>query len=211
MKADGRPAFKISGSVHGKGRTRTLTFSTNGQPGYSFDLSEAGKAVGQPLAVLRGRATGITATHGSLTFLPGDAPGAARSIQATIYHDGVPVRVQTLARFAAPPRVMPGRVAALSVKRARGGLQIRWRQATNCERYELKVKVKGRETFIFMPRASTTTQFIPGVTAPAGAKITIRGVHLGFRYGRTSTLILRPPAKKKPHRPSKPHKKRRHG
>lgn len=111
--ADGLPDVRVTGSVSGRARARTLRYAIRSIPGQKVTFVERSDAVAQGLGK-----TVTSAGSGTVRFAPADGPAGRRTIQALVEQDGKPRKVVDVASYVAPGPVVPSRVSKLRVRRS---------------------------------------------------------------------------------------------
>jgi hypothetical protein len=125
---------KVTGSVHGRGYRRVLTFHARRIHGQELIFYERGKGVGR-------RVGSTTATHGRIRFTPTDGPAGRRTIVAAVVENGLVRATLRVATFHAPGARRPARVSHLVLRRHGSQVVVTWSKASGAQRYRVHVRV----------------------------------------------------------------------
>ena len=182
--ATGAPLPQPKGTLRGKGRTRTLSYTGAAKDDVRFVERGAGGLV-QDL----GAAKGAT---GSLRFTMQDGPAGKRTIDAVVSRSGLPRKRVTVATYTAPGPITPAR-PKVEVQRRGSRLAVSWTKAANATRYRVQVRMPdGRR---LLSDQTARTYRVPRLERDDRVTVTVRGVSSRGRLGRTATATLKPAKK----------------
>jgi hypothetical protein len=128
LAARGYPEPKLSASVSGRGRARTLHYAVSGPPGLAVQFAEQGASTWRVLGSAHG-------PHGTLPFTPAIGPAGTREVVALVSENGMPLRRQVLTHYRAPGPPRPGAVSGLRVARHGRAFRIAFGRASGAARY----------------------------------------------------------------------------
>jgi hypothetical protein len=179
--ARGYPPPKVTASVHGHGRARTLVYTATHRAGLSVQFAEQ---AGRVYRVI-GRTTN---GHGRLRFASADGPGGGRTIYAIVSEDGVARQKLAVARYVAPGWVTPGRVRGVHV-RARGrGFSIGFGAAASADHYLVRIVASdGRRLQRLIGDHARHTLILPALGFRDRVRVTVTGVSASGRSGAATT------------------------
>jgi hypothetical protein len=204
------PHIKVR--VRGKGRRRTLRWTTNMQPGERVTFVERGKGVDKRIATVR-------RGHGSLSFTPTPGPGGTRLVVASATENGLAVTLRpgrraggqlTVGRFrVAGPRRL-ARVRKLLAYRNGKRLVVSFTRSPGAKRYAVIVHTTSGLKTEFEVRRTGLSKVLPDPAPSGTVSVLPLGDELVTRNGpvaRTKIAPSKPKAKKakakRKHRPKK--------
>jgi hypothetical protein len=192
---------RITATVSGGGRTRTLSYRIAPRAGQQVTFAERTGRVFHVLGVARG-------THGKLQFTSALGSGGRRQIVAEISLAGMPAPPLVVARYTAPPPPRAGKPSRLTFTRRGRSLSIRWGTAANADRYLCVVSLSdGLRTAYVLP-ARQRSKIVPTVAPNTAGRIWIIPITATGAPGPDVTAPLTPvrgPAKVKLLRISRAH------
>jgi hypothetical protein len=176
------PEPKVHARVTGTGRTRTLVYTVQLNPGQRVQFIEQGNDA----SAVIGKAHGAS---GKLRFTPANGPAGDRSIEAVIANNGMPSRTVTVATYTAPK---PRELAApkgVHATRTRSGVKLTWKGVKGVDHYWVVAKVAdGR-------RLEVTTKRTKAAFARISRKdrvvVTVTAVDTAGSLGRATKQVLR--------------------
>jgi hypothetical protein len=175
--ARGYPPPKVTASVHGHGRTRTLTYTATHRAGLTVQFAEQ---AGRVYRIIGRTANG----HGRLRFTSADGPAGRRTIYAIVSEDGVARQKLAVAGYVAPGWVTPGRVRGVHV-RARGrGFSIGFGAAASADHYLVQIVASdGRRLQRLIGGHARHALIVPALGFRDRLKVTVTGVSESGRSG----------------------------
>jgi hypothetical protein len=180
--AHGLAEPSVRAHVTGKGRKRALAYSVKPLPGQTVRFVERGPQTAHVLGTAR-------RANGQLPFRIADGPAGKRTIVAVVENEGTVRKEITVARFRAPRPAVPAKPRGLRVKRARGGLTLRWKRVPGVTRYVIGVDVSdGRRLALGSRKASLR---IPQIPANASARIRVAGLTATNIAGKRATARVK--------------------
>jgi hypothetical protein len=163
----GHPPAKISATVSGKGRERTLHYRVRPRSGQQVTFVEHSRDVDHVI----GTATGKT---GTIRFTPADGPAGKRAIVARIRLDGVPIQNLTVGHYRAPGPLVPG-APQLRVARKRSSVVIHWSAAPGVRSWSVVVAERGGRKHVFALRATKQSLKVKVAASQSGV-VSVRGI-----------------------------------
>jgi uncharacterized delta-60 repeat protein len=160
---------RISTTVSGHGRARTLAYRVRPRAGQQVTFAERANGVFHVL----GKASG---THGVLHFTPASGVAGEREIEALITLSGSPAPAIVVGHYQAPPPPSAGRPSRVRLARVAGGLQISWGAAAQASAYLATVSLADGRRASFKEPAHTLRVTIPAVPARLGAEVEVRAL-----------------------------------
>jgi hypothetical protein len=152
---------RITATVPGRGRTRTLSYRIVPRAGQRVKFVERAGRVFHGIGVARG-------AHGKLRFTSALGPGGRRAIVAEISVAGRPSAPVVVAHYNAPPPPRAGKASHLKLARRGRSLSIRWGKATNAGSYVCAVTLSdGKRVAYILParlRSKLLSTVAPNVT-----------------------------------------------
>ena len=139
---------KISASVSGRGRSRTLSYRVSPRAGQRVTFVERGPEVFHVL----GRAT---AKHGRIRFSAASGPGGERKIEALLTLAGIPHPAIVVGAYTAPPPAQAARPPHLRLARRGNQLRITWGRASNATHYIAVVSLSDGQAVSYEEPART--------------------------------------------------------
>lgn len=133
-RANALASARVTGSVHGRGYRRVLTFRARRIRGQRLVFYERGRGVGRQI-----RST--TATHGRIRFTPTDGPAGRRRIVAAVLENGLVRATIRVATFRAPGARRPARVRHVFVRRHGSQVIVTWSKTRGARRFRVHVRV----------------------------------------------------------------------
>lgn len=173
---------KVSATVGGKGRRRTLTYRVSAGAGLATTFVETGASGTRRIGVAKG-------ATGTLRFSPAPGTGGTRRIEAIVERGGKPVLRRVVGRYRAPAESRPGRVRAVRATRSRKTLRVSWRPVAGAVRYAVRIDLPDGRRLLQVVRRSRLT--VGGV--PRTGRVTVRVVARDARgrAGRTGSASVR--------------------
>lgn len=179
--AETLPETRVSGTLSGSGRSRTLAYSVS-------DLDEAGRSVrfvetGRGVSHVLGTTTRAT---GRLPFTVAQGRAGRRTVQAIVLNaDGLPVASSTVAAFQAPGYVLPVKPKRLTLGVSKKDkLTATWK-GKGARSYLVRVAVADGRRLLLLPARSKVV--VPKVSRKEKVVVTVTGVDARGRTGRTAT------------------------
>ncbi len=167
----------VSAAVHGRGRSRTLTYRATARAGLTVTFLERGRGGTRVLGKAR------RAGRGTLRFTTGDLPGGKRTIVALLAQDGAPRLSRTVASYVAPAPPRPARVAHVTLRRVRGALLVRWSSSRGAAGYLVRVTIADGRRLAFVLGAGKRSVRVPRVAAHYRVTASVAGRTRGGRLG----------------------------
>jgi len=172
------PAPQVSAQVRGRGRARTLTYRATAREGLTTTFVEQGAGVGNVLGQARG-------ARGALRFTPATGRPGRRTIVAVVEQDGLPRLRETVAAYRAPAPARPARVRSVRVRRAGGGVVVRWTRARGATAYAVRARLSDGRTLYEVVRSRVTRIRFVGVPRGTRARVTVSPRDASGRAGRS--------------------------
>ena len=166
-RGDGIPAPRVTARVSGRGHRRTLHWSLRAIPGQTVRFGEEG----------RGSAGAIVTTgkaRGSKRFAPADGPAGRRSIVAVVEQAGMARARIVAGRYAAPAPQRPAKPKRLTLRRAGGALQVRWKRAAGARDYRVRAELSDGRRLLLTVRKNSLR--LPAFGARETAKVSVTGL-----------------------------------
>jgi hypothetical protein len=182
--ATGLPAPTVSARLSGRGRERTLAYTATRRDGLTITFLERGRGGTRTL----GRAAGGS---GRLRFTTGDLPGGRREVIALVQQDGVPRLDRAVASYVAPAPPRPARVRGVVVRRAGGGIVVRWRGTTAAAGYLVRVAIGDGRRLATVLGAGARSLRVARVPARYAASATVAGRTRGGKAGPAGRALSR--------------------
>lgn len=184
MTADGYRPAKVTGSIGGKGRKRTVRYAiADGGHGQTVVFQESG-AFGTHVL---GTATGA---GGTLRFAPADAKGGKRTVAALVQRDGITTDTTTIGTYVAPGPVRPGKPRGLKARRVGHSVVASIGPSAGATRYAVTLRgVRGTRLGRLVSRRRVV---FDGVRREEKVTISVRGLSKTLRAGPARTVTLRP-------------------
>jgi hypothetical protein len=183
-RAGGLRDPKVTGSVHGRGYRRVLTFHARPIRGQQLVFYERGKGVGR-------RVGSTTATHGRIRFTPTDGPAGRRTIVAAVVENGLVRATLRVATFHASGARRPARVSHLVLRRRGSQVVVTWSKASRAQRYRVHVRVNDGRNQLHTQRGRRLV--IRRATGHRVA-VTVQSVSAAGLAGRAATARCAPSA-----------------
>ena len=133
-RGDGIPAPRVTARVSGRGHRRTLHWSLRAIPGQVVRFTEEGRGSAGSIVTAR-------KARGSKRFAPADGPAGRRSIVAVVEQAGMARARIVAGRYAAPAPQRPAKPKRLTLRRAGGALQVRWKRAAGARAYRVRAEL----------------------------------------------------------------------
>jgi uncharacterized delta-60 repeat protein len=173
---------KISTTVTGAGRARTLHYHVRSRPDQKVTFAERS---GRLFHIL-GQAHG---SSGELRFAPAPGPGGHRRLVALISLASGPAPTLVVGGYKAPSSA-PGRPQRLHASRRGSGLQVNWSAAANATKYLVEADLSdGRRTsFEVAKRSLTLSHVASGTTGQAK----VMALNALGQVGVAATVKIRP-------------------
>jgi hypothetical protein len=178
----------VRGSLRGRGRTRTLSYTTTGiAAGTTVQVHELAGRSSRPLGVL-------TRSRGTLRLRAGEGSAGQRTIVAYVERDGggMPQKPITIARYQAP-----GAAAAPLVRGARAALRngratVAWRRSSGAAGYLVTVRLRDGRVLTRTVGRTVGSVRISGLGRAARLRsATVRSRSATYVLGPTSKASLR--------------------
>lgn len=180
--ARGLPAVRVSATVGGRGRSRTVRYRVRTIDGQRVTLIERTSDGAQHVL---GAAVG---SAGTLRFRPDDLRRRSRSVVALVEQDGLPRAAVVVARYTAPPRLRPARVRGLKLRRRGSRLTVSWRKARYAVRYRVVIRnPRDGTTRLVVTRRTRTT--IGGIERRDRIDVRVRGLRPDGRPGPSARRV----------------------
>lgn len=176
---------KITATVSGRGRTRTLFYRIAPRAGQRVTFAERAGRVFHVLGVVRG-------THGKLLFTSALGPGGRREIVAEISLSGMPTPPLVVARYMAPPPPRAARPSRLTLARLGRSLSIRWGKAANADSYLCVVSLSDGKRTVYVLPARRRSKIVPTVAPNVTGRISIIPITAMGATGPDITAPLTP-------------------
>ncbi len=183
--ANGLPPAKITTTVSGAGKARTLHYRVRPREGQTVTFVERGPDV---LHVL-GK---TTAKHGTIRFTPAPGPGGHRKIEALIALSGVPHPAIAVGAYTVPPPPHAARPPHLRLARRGNQLRITWGRASNANHYLAVVSLSDGQAVSYEEPARTRALTVPTVGPAASARVEVSGVTSLGETGPAASATLAP-------------------
>ncbi len=183
--ANAMPPARITATVSGRGRTRTLSYRIRPRAGQRVRFAERAGRVFHVLGVARG-------THGKLRFTSALGPGGRREIVAEISLSGMPTPALVVARYTAPPPPRAGRTSRLTLGRRGRSLSIRWAAAANADSYLCVVSLSDGKRTVYVLPARRRSKIVPTVAPNVTGRISIIPITAMGATGPAITARLTP-------------------
>jgi hypothetical protein len=181
-QASALPTPKVTASVGGRGRQRTLTWKARPAPGQTIELREQAGRMSRRIALVK-------ATTGTVRFAPGPGPAGTRRIVAVVQRDGVPRAQLDVASYKAPGPVTPARTQRVALKRTATSATATWPTAAHAARWKVVVAVSDGRRFT---RVQTGRTFVvPRVFRAKTVRVTVRGLSAQNVLGPARTGLSR--------------------
>jgi hypothetical protein len=189
--ANAMPPARVTVTVSGRGRARTLSYRIRPRAGQRVMFAERAGRVFHVLGIARG-------TRGKLRFVPALGSGGRREIVAMVSLSGMPTRPLVVARYVAPPPPRAGRPQQLTLAR-RGGrsLWIRWGKAASADRYLCVLSLSDGKRTVYVLPARQRSKLVPTVAPNVTGRVWIIPITALGTPGPSITARLagvRPPA-----------------
>ena len=180
------PDPRVSTTVRGKGRTRSLSYRVRGVDGQRVTFAEESDGVYREIAAARGE-------RGTVRFRSADGPGGPRRIVAIVDQDDVPRARLIVGRYTAPApaRLRPPRRV---IPRRRGTrLDIRWNPVAGARSYEVKVTLPrdGRRLLFVTPRNMRRVT-VGNVEPSDNVTVLVAAVGGNARPGASAKITVKP-------------------
>lgn len=179
--ATGGPLPAPKGTLSGKGRSRTLSFTGAAAGEVSF-VERGADGLVQQLGTAK-------ATTGKVPFTITDGPAGRRTVEAVVTRGGVPRSSVVLATFTAPGPITPGR-PRVTLRRRGSRLAVSWTKASRATRYRARVRVSDGRALLFNQGKRTVS--VPRLERGDRVSATVQGVSSHGRRGRAATATLGP-------------------
>lgn len=178
---------KVTASVRGRSRSRTLVFRTTPRAGQTVAFVERAAKLEHAIGEVR-----RGAKAGTLRFSPGDGRGGRRRVYAQVSQNGVPRKSMLVATYTAPGPAIPGGVRSLRLRvSGKNAVRATWKAVRGVKRYVVRFRLKDGHARTVIVRATArpaarTAAFLPkrGGTVSVAA-VSSRGIS-GSK--RTATL-----------------------
>ena len=179
------PKPHVTATVRGRGRTRTFDYDVKPIAGQKVTFVEQGSDTHRTVGTAR-------SNRGSITFVPQDGAGRARTIVALVAQYGNPRARLTVARFTAPPLRRAAAPRHVRAKRGAGGsVTVSWSRVAGSTRYEVTAHVDDGRTLFGTTRGTAVT--LPDVGAAHAVRLEVRSVDPPARNSRPGAVRLRVP------------------
>jgi hypothetical protein len=179
------PPPAVKAKISRRGAKRVLHWSVSGtRAGQKVSFVELGHATTHALGTTKGR-------RGTLRFTPGNGPGGARRIVATVEQSGLPRKRSVVARYVAPAPPRPGRPGKLKL-RARGSkLVVRFGKAPRAGSYLVQATLPGPSHIVGSATARSHRATLTDVLPIRRATVKVFAVGADGRKGPARTGRLR--------------------
>jgi PKD repeat protein len=176
------PQPSVKATVRGTRRTRTIDYEVKPIPGQAVTFVEEGSDTHRTVGTAKGR-------RGSLTFVPQDGTGRARTLVAIVTQGGLDRVHLKVARFTAPALRRAARPTGLRARRGTGGsVAVSWKRVAGIARYELVARIDDGRTLGFSTRAAHVK--VPGVGRQHAVRFDVRAFDPPARDSHRSTVRL---------------------
>ena len=191
----------LGARVLGTGAVRTVQVAYAVPVGASVALRERSKGVNQTLAAHLGghRCPGLPALRphtnekilcADVRFRPAPGVSAARTVQATVIRNGIPLLQRSIASFRAPRLTLPSRVGALRVKRSKQSLVVAFSPSSGAAQYAVSAKLSDGRDLSFDLKSGCRALRIPDVPTGVAAAIKIAGVRFDLAVGPMRAVAI---------------------
>jgi uncharacterized delta-60 repeat protein len=160
---------KISTTVSGQGRARTLAYRVRPRAGQQVTFAERANGVFHVL----GKASG---THGVLHFTPASGVAGEREVEALITLSGSPAPAIIVGHYQAPAPPSAGKPSRVRLARGAGGLRITWGAAAQASAYLVTVSLSDGRRASFKEPAHTLRVTVPALAASTSAEVGVRAL-----------------------------------
>ena len=184
LGAPALPKLKITTSVRGKGRERTLVWRAPNLAGRTIRFVERGANVASAITTTKAE-TG----HARFTLQMGSA--GPRTVQALVTSAGLPTPPVTVGHFSAPGPPKAGRVGRVNMRRRGYVVTAAWRKLRDASGYVVTVRgTDGRRERHLVKRAALR---LPNVSPLTRLVVTVRAYTVSpTKPGPPRTAKLRP-------------------
>ncbi|MPZ68064.1 MAG: hypothetical protein GEU71_00855 [Actinobacteria bacterium] len=182
--AEGLPAKIATGSVGGKGRTRTLHYKIANVDGTQVTFIEKG---GDPESTEPDQhVEEVIGTagpgEGEIHFTPAESAVGERTIEAVVERDGYPIGNEVIAEYVAPP-LKPLPAPKVNAKRRGKSLRISWAKVPGADGYRIGVKRgDGASDFFDVPKGQLEVT-AGKITPLTEAKVSVQPISPSGYFG----------------------------
>lgn len=178
------PAPQVSASVSSLGdREYALDYRVTPQPGMSVRFVEVGAETRHVLGTADSGA-------GVLRFTPGDGVAGQRSILAEVSQNGLPRTTLTVARYAAPGRLLPPVPAPLQVVQTASAARLSWGASRGAVRYAVLVHLADGQRSVTLLPGSARSATLAGLYPVETGTVQVAGVLTDGTFGPFATAEL---------------------
>jgi uncharacterized delta-60 repeat protein len=175
---------KISTTVSGHGRARTLAYRVRPRAGQQVTFAERSNGVFHVLGKAKG-------THGVLHFTPASGVAGERHIEALITLSGSPTPAIVVGHYQAPPPPSAGKPSHVRLVRRADGLQVTWGAAAQASAYLATVSLSDGRRASFKEPAHTLGVTVPAVAASTSAEVEVRALTSTGAVGPAAVASLK--------------------
>lgn len=177
-------APKISTTVSGHGRTRTLAYRIRPRAGQQVTFAERSNGVFHIIGKARG-------ARGVLRFTPASGVTGRRQIEALITLSGSPAPTIVVGHYQAPPPPSAGKPSHVRLARSAGGLQVAWGAAAQASAYLVTVSLSDGRRASFKETAHTLRVTVPAAAARLSGEVEVRALTSAGAVGPAAVAHLK--------------------
>ena len=163
-------------TVTGSGRKRELHYKVSTSADTAVTFVEQTKHLTHLIGVAKGRS-------GTITFTPADGPAGRRDIVAELTNDGTPITNPTVATYAAPGPLTPGKATHLRVVASQRAFAYSYVPPANATKVLVTIAASDGRHLERVVSAKSHRGSVPTRGLPDAVTVTVTGIAANGRRG----------------------------